>query len=179
MSTLPQGRSTKPPVVPLTDVPEDIVARMLELGATEEMATVPVYRAMACQPDLLRGWIEMSWGLRTRMGSSRQIREIAIIRMSLHANAGLMRDAHEMFAREAGVPDDRIAAIPDWESSELFTDAERAVLALADGVHVNDISDQVHEELARHFSPEERVELIVTCAFYEMVPRVNLGLRVN
>ena len=40
------------------------------------------------------------------------------------------------------------------------------------------VDDDVHQELARHFSDQERVELMVTAGFHAMVPRVLDALRV-
>jgi alkylhydroperoxidase family enzyme len=40
------------------------------------------------------------------------------------------------------------------------------------------VTDAVHDELARHFSEPERVELVLTAGFYAMVPRVLDACRV-
>lgn len=167
------------PSVPRVKVSDDLVRRLDEMGAPPTMATAAVYEAIASQPDLLRGWIELSWGMRMRSGAAQRLREIVIVRMGILVGAQFVRDAHERFARDAGVTDREIAALEDWRSSAEFNSAERAALALADGIHEVDTSDDVLDELARHFTPEERVELIITCGFYEMVPRVNNALRVG
>lgn len=172
-------RAEVEPSVPRLAVPSDMVKRLTELGAPASMATAPVYEAMASQPDLLRGWIELSWGMRMRDGAAQRLREIVIVRMGILVGAQFVRDAHEEFARAAGVTEAEIEALSDWQSSTEFSNAERAALALADGMHGASVPDEVLADLARHFSPEERVELIVTCGFYEMVPRVNNALRVG
>jgi len=162
---------------PRADVPPEMVDRLVELGAPASMARAPIYQTLASQPDLLRGWIELSWGMRMREGAARRLREIVIVRMGILVGSPFVREAHEGFAREAGVTEAEIAALVEWRASDEFTRSERAALALADEMHGVSVSDEVLAELDRHFSAEEKVELIVTCGFYEMVPRVNNAVR--
>jgi len=81
-------------------------------------------------------------------------------------------------ARAAGVPEDKIQAIAAWQSSSVLEPVERAALMLADGMLTGNVTDAVHDELARHFTDAERVELILTAGFYSMVPRVLDACRV-
>ena len=44
-------------------------------------------------------------------------------------------DMHPRSAKEAGETDERLFAVAAWRDSPYFTDAERAALALAEGLH--------------------------------------------
>lgn len=81
-------------------------------------------------------------------------------------------------AAEAGVPDDQVDALAGWRSSDRFSPAEMAALGLAEAVLEGSVPGAVEAELARWFGEAERVELILTAAFYAMVPRVLEALRV-
>ncbi|MCR6030104.1 hypothetical protein GGQ22_01430 [Nocardioides sp. zg-579] len=173
------------PSVPLAEIPEDVKTRLLEAGASASILEAPIYRSLAHQPELLRGWIELSWGLRARAVLTPRLRELAIVRMALLQEKAsveggtFVREAHERSAREAGVTGEEISALDDWEHNDVFPARERAALALADAMRAGSVPDHVLSVLAEHFEPAERVELIVTCAFYELVPRVNNALRVG
>lgn len=171
--------------VPLVEIPEDIKERLLELGASGAILQAPIYQSLAHQPELLRGWIEFSWGLRAHAVLTPRLRELVIVRMAiLQERASVeggtfVREAHERSAQDAGVTDGELEALADWEHSDAFPASERAALALADAMRLGTVPDDVLTELAGHFGAAERVELIVTCGFYELVPRVNNALRVG
>lgn len=70
---------------------------------------------------------------------------------------------------------ERIARVWDFESSELFSDAERAALRL--GLHAGMVPNQVtgedFAELRKHFSDDEIVELVATVALFGYLNRWN------
>ena len=52
------------------------------------------------------------------------------------------------------------------------------MLALTDAIIESRVTDDVIDELERHFNHAQRVELTVTAAFYAMVPRILEALKV-
>ncbi len=72
-------------------------------------------------------------------------------------------------------PDDKIAAIWEFETSELFTDAERAAIALAlkAGTLPNDASSEDFDELKKHFDEGQIVEIVATIALFGYLNRWN------
>jgi alkylhydroperoxidase family enzyme len=82
---------------------------------------------------------------------------------------------------EAGASDDKVAAIECWRESELFSPAERAALAVAEGMSVTpvDITDEVFEEARRHFSEAEMVELVATISMENYRARFNRAFLVE
>ncbi len=101
-----------------------------------------------------------------------------ILRGSQIAKAEYEWHQHRRMARDAGVPDEQIDALAAWRTSDLFDDREKAALALTEAMVEGRVPDEVDAEVARYFSPSERVELILTAGFYVMVPRVLDALRV-
>lgn len=167
--------------VPLVDIPPEIAESLLSAGAPATMLQAPIYRALAHQPDILKGWIGLSWGMRSKPVISPRVRELMIVRLAILQGEGaaFVRHHHEGYLRDAGASDAEVGALVDWADSPEFSDAERAALALADGVHAGLVPDTALAELARHFEPDARVELIMTCGMYELVPRLNNALRVG
>ncbi len=72
-------------------------------------------------------------------------------------------------------PDDKIAAIWEFESNELFSGAERAAirLALKAGTVPNDASQEDFDELAKYFDEGQVVEIVASIALFGYLNRWN------
>lgn len=72
-------------------------------------------------------------------------------------------------------PDEKISAIWEFETSELFSDAERAAIkvALKAGTLPNDTTKEDFDELKRHFDEGQIVEIIATIALFGYLNRWN------
>jgi len=71
-------------------------------------------------------------------------------------------------ATRHGVDDDKMAAIYEYSTSDLFSEAERAALdfALAAGSVPNGVTDEIYANLANHWDEDEIVEILgVVCMF--------------
>lgn len=73
------------------------------------------------------------------------------------------------------VPDEKIAAIWSFEESDLFTDAEKAALRLA--LHAGSVPNTAEaehfDELRKHFSDDEIVEIVASIALFGYLNRWN------
>lgn len=154
--------------VPLAALPDDIAAQVNDAGAKQ----VNLYRCLAHAPDLLRAWIEFAWALRGNSSTSRQLRELMILRTATLHHSPYEWHQHRRMAAEVGVTDYEIAELEMWRTSRAFDPGTRAALAFTDAVVNGDVPDEINEELAAHFNVQQRIELTVTAAFYSMVPRV-------
>ncbi len=77
-----------------------------------------------------------------------------------------------------GVPADKIRAVPGWRDSELFTDLERLVLSYAEAMTATppSVTDEMVEQLGKHFSEAELVELTAIIAVENLRSRMNSAL---
>ena len=75
----------------------------------------------------------------------------------------------------AGVSDDKIAALPEWATSPLFDESERAALELAEAMTAAsvDVSDELYGRLREHFDETQLVELSATAALENFRARFN------
>ncbi len=160
--------------IPLAELPEDIAAQVDELGAKQ----VNLYRCLAHAPDLLRAWINFAWALRGNSATSRQLRELMILRTATLHHSPYEWHQHRRMAAEAGVTDNQIAELEMWRTSKVFGPETRAALAFTDAIVSGNVPEHVNDELEAHFDLAQRVELTVTAAFYSMVPRVLYALGV-
>ena len=88
--------------------------------------------------------------------------------------------AHHLgMARNAGVSEEKIAALAGWRAAKAFDAKERAALALTEAVMACNVSDAIHAEVKAHFSDAEYVELSLIASFYAMVARMLDAMRVE
>jgi alkylhydroperoxidase family enzyme len=161
-------------VLPLLPLEGELGERVLGLGARQ----VNLYRSLAHTPDLLEAWIDWAWALRSRCTTPRSLRELMILRTAVVMRSPYEWHQHVPMAEAAGVPAEKVQAITGWQTSELYDAPERAALMLTDAMLTGSVPDSVHDELGRHFTDTERVELVLTAGFYAMVPRVLDACRV-
>jgi alkylhydroperoxidase family enzyme len=143
-----------------------------------ERAAVPYYRLLVHAPPLIVHWYQWVEGLRWDVEAPRHYREMALLRTVQLVGGAPAWSYHAPGAGEFGITDEQIADLKRWPESDHFDDRERAVLRCCDEVHEHALSEDAFAELQRHFSDREVVEIVVTTAFYQCVPRVMQGLGV-
>ena len=81
--------------------------------------------------------------------------------------------------RGLAYPEEKIEAIPTWQTATCFTEKERLVLAYADRlvVHQGRVPDSLFDALKAEFSDEEIVELTYITSLYLMHAVMSRALR--
>lgn len=74
-----------------------------------------------------------------------------------------------------GIEEQRLAAVWDYRSSPLFTEAEKIALdfALAAGSVPNDVTDEMFAELRRHWNDNQVVEIVAVISLFGFLNRWN------
>ena len=82
---------------------------------------------------------------------------------------------------DAGASAEKIAALANYRGSELFSEAEKVALELADRATElpHDVSDELFARLRRHYSDAELVELSYIVALENFRSRFNRTLRIE
>ena len=95
------------------------------------------------------------------------LKELCRIKISVAHRCGYCSTVRSKVAQSEGLDEDKVAELHNFETSENFTDREKAAIRYAtlfktgdDGVD----SDQVYDDLRVHFSEEEIIELGLFCA---------------
>jgi alkylhydroperoxidase family enzyme len=126
-------------------------------------------------------WLDFNTAVRYRTSVPAAFNELAILRVSVLNGADYQFKVHgPTHALKAGLTEAQVAAIAHWPDSALFSDAQRAVLAWADGI-TRDIEpgDDACEAMRRHFDDRQLVELTVLISAYNMHTRVARALRID
>ncbi|NOT57675.1 MAG: carboxymuconolactone decarboxylase family protein, partial [Deltaproteobacteria bacterium] len=91
-----------------------------------------------------------------------QLRELVILRTAIVGDSKFEFSQHLKVARMVGIPEEKLAAIKGWKTSELFSPKERAVMAATDEIlSLNRVEDETFAALQRHLSDPEILELFV------------------
>lgn len=160
--------------LPLREPHPAAAEKIAQLGARQ----LNLYRALATAPHMLDAWLQFAWSVRDDCTTPRLLREFMILRTANVMRSDYEWHQHKDMAHRAGASTEQVEAISAWQTSDCFSEQERAALMLTDAILTGYVDDSVHQELARHFSDQERIELVVTAGFYAMVPRVLDALQV-
>ena len=108
-----------------------------------------------------------------------QLRELAQTRVGWTRASRFVFSQHCKSCRGVGITEDKIAAIPSWAVSELFTPIERAVLAYTDALVYDGgrVPDAVFDALRRELTDEQILELTYITCMYEMHAVMSRALR--
>ena len=82
---------------------------------------------------------------------------------------------------ELGVAVEKIFDIPNYKTSSLFDDREKAALEYADRITITelDVSEQFFAQMQHYFSDDEIVELTAAIAWENCSSKFNRALRVD
>ena len=135
--------------------------------------TLNIYKMLANSEYGMKGFTRMGNARLHRAALDPVLRAIAIIRVGRLSRAAYEVFQHERIGREAGVTDDKIAALRDaTPEAPAFSDHEKAVLRFTDEVVRNvKASDKALKAVEAFLSPGAIVELTLTIGYYMMVCR--------
>jgi len=91
-------------------------------------------------------------------------RHLIMIRVSQINSCAFCINMHTKEALQLGETQQRIFLVSAWKETTLFTDEEKAILALAEEVtliHQNGVSDNTYQGTAKFFSEKEIGEIIM------------------
>ncbi len=90
-------------------------------------------------------------------------------------------DTNAVGSSKAGASAAKIAAVERFRESDLFGPAEKAALAVAEGMTRTpaDVPDEVFREAQRHFNDQQLVELAATAAMENYRARLNRAFLVE
>ncbi|WP_327586670.1 carboxymuconolactone decarboxylase family protein [Nonomuraea sp. NBC_00507] len=91
-------------------------------------------------------------------------------------------DMHSSDAKRAGESDARLHAVAVWREAPFFTGQERAALAFTEAatrLSTADVTDEVWEQAAAHFTQHELAALVVAVATINAWNRMGVATRMT
>jgi 4-carboxymuconolactone decarboxylase len=142
---------------------------------------INIYRLMLHSPALANAWFDLNQVARYGTEIDGQSRELAVIRVAILNRVEYVERAHgPAYALKEGLTPEQVAEIADWQSSQLFSGKQRALLAYADAMTRDiDVPDEVFADIRKHFSERQTVELTMLIGAYNMLTRFLQALKVD
>lgn len=100
----------------------------------------------------------------TASGLDRKLYELIKIRASQINGCAYCLHMHTREARKLGETEKRIYLLSAWRDTDLYSEKERAALALTESVTLiarDGVPDEVYQEAGRHFDPKELAAVIM------------------
>ena len=167
-----------------SDVPSEFAAQLDQVfGESRDKGTVTGtpgnwWTVWARVPGILRAF--SAYSMRTAPFDAK-LREIALVRTGYVRGSQFVFSQHCKSARRAGLEEAKLAAIPYWTIADVFTPAERAVLAYVDGLMLEGgrVHDKVFEALRSHLSEDEVLMLTYFVNMYSLQAVSGRALRLE
>ena len=108
-----------------------------------------------------------------------KLRELGQTRVGWARASQFVYSQHCKSCRSAGIEEEKIQAIANWQTAECFSPIERAILAYTDALVYDGgrVSDGVFAALKGHLSDEEILEFTYIVAMYDMHAVMSRALR--
>lgn len=140
------------------------------------------WTVFALVPDMLdhaaRGFI---FYLKPDRKLDPQLRELGQTRAGWLNGSQFVYSQHCKSCRNAGMPEEKIAAIREWQVADCFDEKERAVLAYTDYLVSlrGRVPDAVFAKLKKFLSDEQIMEFTYTTCMYDMHAVISRALRLE
>jgi len=167
--------------VPLIGEERSDLAPFIARVKVERGKLINLYRVLMNSPTVAAGWLDFNTVVRYKTSLDAALREMIILRVSILNGAEYQARIHgASHALKAGLSAEQIAALGEWQDSELFSPAQRAALAWTDAMTRQiDVPDALHDDLKRHFDDQAVTEITVLAGAYNMHTRVARALRIE
>jgi AhpD family alkylhydroperoxidase len=130
-------------------------------------------------PEGLAKMRELEHYLNTAVGLEASLRELVRLRVSLINGCAYCIGLHTSELTKLNETTERIVGVADWRSLEIYTKRERAALAWAEAVtdiQENHAPDVLYEEVRKHFSDVETVNLTLVITTINAWNRISIAL---
>jgi alkylhydroperoxidase family enzyme len=140
-----------------------------------------IYRLMLNSPALAGAWFELNQAVRYHTEIDGKSRELVVMRVAILNRSDYVLRAHaSSYALQEGLTKAQVDALGAWESSALFSDPQRALLAYVDAITRDiEVPDAVFAELRKHYSERQAVEITMLVGAYNMLTRVVTALKID
>jgi AhpD family alkylhydroperoxidase len=118
-------------------------------------------------PDAFQELVALHTKVKQRakdVGVDLKLIELVLIRASQLNGCAFCLDMHARDARKLGESNRRIDVLPAWRDTELYSEQERAALALAESITTlsqhRDVADDVYDCATKVFTEEQYVAIV-------------------
>lgn len=161
--------------VPLSEVQDEDIRQRFEHYRNTRGFTPNSIMTMVRRPDIVRAFMALNQAVLYEGTVPVETKMLVSLACSYAAGCRYCQSHMTNLASLYQASDAKIAALWNFEDSELFNDAERAAirLALKAGAQPNEAGAADFDELKKHYSDEQIVEIVASIALFGYLNRWN------
>jgi AhpD family alkylhydroperoxidase len=155
--------------------------KLIEMAQQRGAPDWRVASIMARNPTAGLGWVEYWTRLLYEGLLPHRLKEMVRLRISVAHQCGYCSTVRSNVAKAEGLTEALVAELNHYATSENFSAREKAALRYADLFKAGESAidrDEVYEQLKRHFSEAEIIELGMMCAQTDGVGRFVKSLNI-
>jgi alkylhydroperoxidase family enzyme len=158
--------------------PEDLPEKIRV--AAEKLPPLNIMKMFLNAPTNAIPLLAFGQSILTKQELDAHLRELAILRVAHLTGANYEWTQHVPLAKETGVTDAQVEALPQGADSDAFNELEKRVIRFTDEV-TQDVkaSAETFAALEKDLGPRQMVELALAAGFYGMVARVMESFEVE
>jgi uncharacterized peroxidase-related enzyme len=160
--------------LPFDSVPEDIQERFIHYKNTRGFTPNSI-QTMVRRPNIVRAFMQLNQAVLYEGTVSEELKMLVSLIASQAAGCRYCQAHMANLSKIYEASEEKIGSVWEFETSDLFTDAERAALRLAmHGAMAPSQATQEHfDALFEHFDEGEAVEIVATIAMFGFLNRWN------
>ncbi|MDE0348797.1 MAG: carboxymuconolactone decarboxylase family protein [Gammaproteobacteria bacterium] len=164
-----------PLVEPLPADADESVRKLSEFFGGPLGFTPNSVLTMQRRPEIARAFIELNIAVTEPVHIDNQLKRMIGYMASFAAGCRYCQAHLALGASRFGASDEKVAALWQYRTSPLFSDAERAALdfALAAASVPNGVTEEIASELKKHYSDDAIVEILAEVALMGFLNRWN------
>ncbi|EED36601.1 carboxymuconolactone decarboxylase [Luminiphilus syltensis NOR5-1B] len=132
-------------------------------------------RTMARRPNIVKAFMQLNQAVLYEGTVPEELKMLVSLASSVASGCRYCQSHMSNLSSIYNVPDEKIAALWEFQTSDLFSDAERAAIALAlkAGILPNDADQADFDELGKYFDDGQIVEIVASIALFGYLNRWN------
>ncbi|MGW6935569.1 carboxymuconolactone decarboxylase family protein [Lentzea sp. NPDC054927] len=125
-------------------------------------------------PGAMKALLDLS-AAAEKTGLDKDYVELICLRVSIMNGCGRCIEYHSDLLRKANVAEEKVDSVAEWRDVPHYTAAEKAGFALAEQMTHVHVSDDVWNEVARHYSEEQLAGLMIAIGAINLWNRMNVA----
>jgi len=160
--------------LPFDSVPEDIQERFTHYKNTRGFTPNSI-QTMVRRPNIVRAFMQLNQAVLYEGTVSEELKMLVSLIASQASGCRYCQAHMANLCKIYESSADKIGQLWEFETSKLFTEAERAALrvALHGAMAPNQATQEDFDELFKHFSEDEAVEIVASIALFGFLNRWN------
>ncbi len=163
-------RPTSPRLAPVAEPTDEQAEVLARAGTRPGRAPLNIFSTMVHNRRVADRVVRLGGAFLGKGTVAPREREIVILRVGHRASAVYEFGQHIVIGRREGLTDDEIADVATDDPRLDWSARDRALIALADELCVDDcVGDATWAVLAESYSDEQLVELLMLAGYYRMI----------